>query len=89
MRNGSGAVLVYETTGIEAVDGEGRIQRMRFVVGDGVGKHPARAGCCLEAAGTPATIEIKSLDRRFGDNGAGIGTDVDNAGPLPVHAHAT
>src|SRR5690606_17857957 len=88
VRNGSGAVFVDETTGIEAVYGERGIQRVRFVVGDGVGKYPARARGGLKATGTPATIEIQSFDRRFGYDGAGVGADVDNAGPLSVHAHA-
>ena len=49
--NGGGAVFVYQMTATEARERKGAGERVRFVVGDGVGEDVPRAGGCLEAAG--------------------------------------
>src|SRR5579883_3309170 len=59
---------------------------MRAVVGDGVGKDPARARRRFEPAGAPAAIDVEAGDWRQPDDGARIGRAIDDSCPLPQHA---
>ena len=45
-------------------------------------------GSGLETAGAPAAVHEEALDGGAGDDGAGVGTDIHGAGPLPKHADA-
>ena len=87
VRHGGSAVFVDQGTGIEAFQRKGRVQRMRLVVGNGMREHPAGTGRGLEAARAPAAIEIQALQRRFADSRTGIRAGINNATPLPQHAH--
>ena len=44
---------------------------------------------CLEATGSPTTVEVKVLNRCLTENRASIWAGVDNAAPLTIHSHAT
>src|SRR3546814_3028424 len=59
MRHGGGAVFVDQRAAAEAVEAEGGVQRMRFVMRDGMGENMAAAGSRLEASGAPAAIDIE------------------------------
>ena len=50
-------------TGEEAVNGERRGDGVRFVPGDKIGKDMAGTGGRLPAAGAPAAIDVKTIDR--------------------------
>ena len=58
-------------------------------MGNGMSKHPAGAGCCLEATRAPAAIEIQSLDGHLADDRTGIRADINNAAPLAHQSQAT
>src|SRR3546814_593698 len=88
VRDGRRAVLVDQEAAAEAVEREGGVQRVRRVLRDGVGEGPAGAGRRLEAAGAPAAVEVEVLNRRLVEDWAGVRADVDDAAPLPQHAHA-
>ena len=60
MRNGGGAVLVDQGRRREAFEGEGGVDFMGRVMGDGMGVDPARAGCRFEARSEEHTSELQS-----------------------------
>ena len=61
---------------------------MRRVIGDGVSEDVARAWRRLEAAGAPAAIDVKSPDRRLGEDRRAVRRDIDDAAPGAQHLHA-
>ena len=65
MRDRRGGGFVDQPAGAEAVEGEGRGERMRLAPGDRMREHMARARRRLEAAGAPAAIDEKPRDRRL------------------------
>lgn len=58
LRGGTRAFIVDHFAVGKAFERVALIKRMRGVVGDGVRKHPARAGRRFEAAITPARIQV-------------------------------
>src|SRR5699024_9495275 len=88
VRHGGGAVLVDEVTGLEAVQGEGGVERVRFVVRDRVGVGEARPGRALEAAGAPAAVDVEALDLRLRHDRGGVEGDVDVAAPRAQQVRA-
>src|SRR4051812_32624854 len=52
--DGGGAVFVDQVAGLEAVQPEGGVQRVRLAPRQRMGEDEAGAGCRLEAAGSPA-----------------------------------
>src|SRR5690606_8140682 len=85
--DGSRAMLVDQIACAIAIEREGRVQGVRLIAGDSVSKHPAGSGGCLEAAGSPAAIDVYPFHRRLSDDGAGIWAGVDDTAPLPHHPH--
>ena len=69
--------------GGEAVEPEGRVERMRLVARDRVGEAPARGRRRLEAAVAPARVEIEALDRRPVDDRRAVHRHVHQAAPAP------
>ena len=88
MRNSRGAVFVDQGTGGEAREIERRIEFVRMIVCDRVRKDPSGPGRCLEAARSPAAIEVEARQRHFADYRAGVRTDINDTAPLTQHAHA-
>src|SRR5437867_9203646 len=86
-RRRPGPTLVDGMPGREALERETLIQRMRTVMGDGVGENPAGARRGLEAAVAPAGIEVEIIDGRLGDDRATVHRHVHDAGPFAKLAH--
>src|SRR5438128_7181214 len=61
-------LLIDEMAGRETIQTIGGGKRMRFIPRDQMRKAPARCRSCLEAAVTPASIEIQPIDRRVVDD---------------------
>ena len=80
-------MLVDQGAGVKTRQGKRLGQGMGTLVGQGVGKDIARARRGLEAARAPAAVKVQPVHRGFTDDRAGIRADIDNAAPLPVHAH--
>src|SRR5215470_15744014 len=72
MRHGGGAMLVDEPAAGEALETEGRVERVRLAARDRVSEHPARARRRLEAAGAPASVEIEAFHRELADDRRGV-----------------
>ena len=81
-----GAVLVDQQSGLEPVQRIGRGDAVRAVVGDQVGKDMAGSRRRLEAAGSPAAVEIEAVDIRLRDDRRGVRAGVDDAAPVAQHA---
>src|SRR5580700_4035783 len=88
MRDGGGRRLVDQIAVPEAVEAEGRVDRMRLVPRYRMGEEMAGAGCRLEAAGAPAAIDVEARDRRLADDRRAVGRDVDDAAPIAQHPQA-
>ena len=73
---------------METVEREGRVEVVRLVLGDGVGKAPARGRRRLEAAIAPAAVEIHARQRPGGDDRRAVHRHVADAAPGAQHAHA-
>src|SRR5690606_5420675 len=58
VRHGSRRRLVDEPAGTEALEREGRVDRVRLVARDGVGEDMAGARRRLEAARAPAAVDV-------------------------------
>ena len=89
MRHAGSAMFIDQRAGGEAIERERRGNFVRLTLRDSVSEDKSRAWDRLEAAGTPATIEIKPRYRRLADNGARIRADINDATPLAHHLDAT
>src|SRR5579859_600086 len=67
--DGRGGGLVDQSAGGEALEREGRVDRVRLVARDGVGEDMRRTWRCLEATRAPAAIDIEAGHRRLAENG--------------------
>src|SRR5262249_60648220 len=81
-----GSAFVDGVAALEPVEAERRIERMRPILRDRVGKAPARCRRRLETAIAPAAVEIKIVDRRLADNRTAIHGHIHNARPMPHDA---
>src|SRR5882672_11811435 len=88
VRDARGGALVDERAPLEAVKRERSNERVRPVVGYGECHGIAAGGNRLEAAGAPAAVEVKIIDRRLAHDRARIRRDVDDAGPVPHELEA-
>ena len=61
---------------------------MRPILRHGVRHDPARTRRRLEAACSPATVDVKAPDGGEADDRTRVGRDIHDPRPLPVHAHA-
>src|SRR6185437_1065823 len=84
----AGALLVDRVTAGEALEGEGLVEFVRLIVGDGMGEDPARGRRRLEAAIAPAAVYVEILQRRLADDRAAIHRHVHDAAPAAHHAKA-
>ena len=80
--------LVDEVAVAEALEREGRVERMRLVAGDGPGEHVRRARRGLEAARAPAAVDVQARHRGLADDRRAIGRHIDDPAPVAQHAHA-
>ena len=71
----------------EPVQCQQAVNFMRAVMGNSMGKTPARARNSLKAAITPASIQIKPVNICFGNKGRSIHRHIHNAGPLPQNLY--
>ena len=88
VRDGGGGGLVDQPAGGEALEREGRVDRVRLVAGDGVGEDVGGARGRLEAAGAPAAVDVEAGDRGLAEDRRAVGGHVDDAAPFPEHPHA-
>ena len=65
VRDGRGRRLVDEAAGAEAVEREGRVDRVRLAARNSVREDMSRARRRLEAAGAPAAIDEQPRHRRL------------------------
>src|SRR5271169_6355375 len=80
--------LVDQVAVAKALDGKGRVDRVRIVARNGPREHVRRSRRRLEAAGAPAAINVKAWDPRLGDDGGAIGRHIDDTAPVAHHAQA-
>src|SRR5690606_26471246 len=72
----------------EAVETEGRGDRMRPVIGNGIGEDEARTGNGLEAAGAPAAVHVETLYIGEANDGRAVARHVNETAPHAHHAQA-
>src|SRR6516162_1090039 len=80
--------LVDEMAGCETVEAIGGGEGMRLVISDEVGEAPAGRRRRLEAAITPAAVQVEPVDRCPVDDGGAVHRHVHDAAPMAQHANA-
>src|SRR5216684_3505837 len=83
---GGGGGFVDQDAVPETLDAERRIDRMRFVPGDGPGKNIAGARRGLETPGAPSAVQVKSGDRGLGNDRGTVRGYVDDTAPIAQHS---
>src|SRR5262245_22656981 len=89
VRLGALALFVDGRAAMEAVEPEPRRIYVRLVASNQMGKDEAGRGRGLEAAITPACVEIEPLDRCAVDDWRAVHRHVREAGPLAQQPEAT
>src|SRR5262249_6345836 len=82
------ALLVDHPACAETVEPVSSGVWVRLILGDEMGKTPARSRRRLEAAIAPAGVEIEAVDRGFVDNGRAVHGHVEQAAPRAQDAQA-